>query len=202
MKTNQVALFTFTQPELMAGIGTVAKKNGVVVDAIGLTAEQDKDSVSLTLKLDNRKAVADRLGLKLNKDNASRIDAELLRMKDVLKKAAIGEMVKLATDPNWTGGSYRLAQMKNGTQRATMSMVSVNRNAGRLSAEDLAKALASLTEDEQVAIMERAEAMAKLLTPAIEVDEAKALKELEEEVAKLDEEGAKALDESKAELND
>ncbi len=143
---KDLVLFQFTQPDLMDGLFIADKKNDAGV------------TTSFTLSQENRKAVAKRLGLTMNKDNASQIDKEILRMKDALKTAAFGEFAKLATDPNWTGGAFRIAQSKNGQRRATLSLVTVNRSGHTLTEEQLVKALANLSEDEQVALMEKSEA--------------------------------------------
>ena len=161
MSTNTnktLALFQFTQPDLIGGLKPATKAN----DAGKVT--------SIVLSLETRKVVAARLGLTMNKDNAAQIDAEILRMKDTLKTAAIGEMAKLASDPNWTGGSFRVSQSKSGQTRATMSLVSVNRSTNTVSEDQLVKALMNLSEDQQVALMEKAEAAKKLLSPATELE--------------------------------
>lgn len=143
---ESLVLFQFTQPDLMDGLFVADKKNEAGV------------TTSFTLQQENRKAVAKRMNLTMNKDNAPKIDAEIIRMKDALKSAAFGEFAKLATDPNWTGGSFRIAQNKNGSRKATLSLVTVNRSGHTISEEQLVKALANMSEDEQVALMEKSEA--------------------------------------------
>ncbi len=155
---QQLALFQFTSPNLVDGMTESAKKN------------ESGRVTSLSLSLETRKAVAKRLGLTANKDNAQVIDNEVLRLKDNLKKMALGEFVKLATDPNWTGGTFRVSQAKNGQKRATMSLVTVARASHNISEEQLVKALAMMSEDQQVALMERAEGFKKSLSEPTEVE--------------------------------
>ena len=142
---TDLALFQFTQPDLLDGMSGVSKQT-------------ESGSRSITLTLETRKAVAARLGLTMNKDNAAAIDTEILRMKDAMKTVGIAEVVKAASSPNWTGGALKISQNKAGDKsRMTISLVSVNRNGHKLSEEQIVKAMAGLTDEQLTAYMARAE---------------------------------------------
>jgi hypothetical protein len=154
---KELALFQFTQPDLLDGMGATQK-------------ESTNGAKSITLTLESRKLVAARLGLTPNKDNAERIDAEILRMKDAMKTVGIAEMVKMSTSQNWTGGALRISQNKAGDkQRATFTMVSVDRTGRKLSEEQIVKALASMTDEQRTAILGKAETQ-QAGEPAIEME--------------------------------
>ena len=167
--TNKtVALFGETQPELMAGIGLVAKKNGVQVEAFGqIPAIAGEDRVQIKLVLETRSLIAARLGLgKPNKDNAHLIDAEVERMKDAGKKMMAVEAARLFADPNWTFSGMGVNQAKSGKQRAMLALETrLPAKSFEVTPEQLVKALSKLSEDEQVALMEKAEAAKKGLEP-------------------------------------
>ena len=137
-------LFQFTKPESQFPAGMTTFKKA------------DNGSMAITLALEKRKVAAMRLGL-TGKANAAELTSELLSMSDRMKEAALGEFVKLGASPDWTGGRFVVRQSKNGQKRATLSLVSVQRQAA-ISQEDVVKALASMTEDQQLAILEKAEA--------------------------------------------
>lgn len=160
---NKLALFQHTQPDLIEGLFTKEKAN----DAGKVT--------SLTLALETRKTVAKRLGVAPNKENADKIDAEILRMKDTLKMAGIGEIAKLAASPEWTGSAFRISTNKSGSKtRATFALETVNRLGHRISDEQLVKALANLSEEQQLAMIEKADAFKRTLQPAVELAEVEA----------------------------
>ena len=153
---NQLALFTLTQPTLADGMKLGTK-----------LAEDGQTVVSMSLSLDKRKSVAELLNLK-GKGNADKLTTELLKLSDGLKEAALGEFVKMGTSQDWTGGRFAIRQSKSGKRTATMTLVSANREGRVITDEELAKALSRKSEDEQVAIMERAELMKAPAAPAIE----------------------------------
>lgn len=156
---GQLALWSLTSPELPGSISTKVKMN----------ADNTKAS-SISLVMETRKIVAKRLGLTDNADNRETISAEILKMKDALKMAGIGEIAKLAASDNWTGAAYRITQNKKGDkQKATFTLESVNRTGHKVTRDELVKALAAMNEDEQVEIMEQAEAAARTLGKAIEL---------------------------------
>lgn len=147
--TQNLELFQFTQPPEQFPAGMTTTK----LDATG-------KPVSITLALERRKDAASRLGLK-GKDNAATLSSALLGISDRMKESALGEFVKLGASPEWTGGRFTLRQAKNGSKRATLTLVSVNRNTHTVSEDQLVKALAMLSEDEQIALLEKATAQQK-----------------------------------------
>lgn len=160
-QNNQLALFNMTSPALPASIGTKVNKN----DAGAIT--------SISLSLETRKNVAKRLGLTDNADNRDTITAEIIKMKDAVKMAGIGEIAKLASSPNWTGAAFRISTNKKGDkQKASFTLETINRSGHKVTDEQLVKALASLTEDQQVALMERAEVAKRTMGAALELKDA------------------------------
>jgi hypothetical protein len=153
-------LFTLTTPELPSGIGSRVNKNGA------------GRILSINITLETRKLVAARLGVTMNKENAPKIDAAILKMKDAVKMAGIGEIAKLAANPNWTGAAFKMSVSKSGKQRATFSLESVNRLGHTVSEDQLVKALASMSEEQQIDIMEKADAAKRELGQAIELADA------------------------------
>lgn len=139
---NTLELFQFTKPSEQFPAGMTSLKRS------------ENGSVAVTLSLEKRKYAARRLGL-LGKANNNALNAAMLGLSDKLKIAATGEFVKLAASEDWTGGRFVIRQSKNGAKRATLSLVSVQRQA-KISQEDVVKALASMTDEEQTAILNRA----------------------------------------------
>ena len=144
-KQNQLALFTFTQPTLAPGM-KLGQKFG----------EDGETVVSMTLALGKRKDVAKELNL-AGKDNADKLNKELLSLSDGLKEVALGEFMKLGASNDWTGGRFTIRQSKSGKKTATMSLVTANRESRTIGEDKLVEALSRLTEDQQIALMERAE---------------------------------------------
>jgi hypothetical protein len=141
-------LFQFTKPESQFPVGMTTSK------------QYENGSLSVTMALEKRKDAAKRLGL-----TGNALTSALLGLSDKMKAAATGEFVKLAASDEWTGGRFVVRQSKNGQKkRATLSLVSVQRQA-QISQEDVVKALASMTEDQQVAILEKAEELARTKRP-------------------------------------
>lgn len=134
MQNNTLELFQFTKPEAQFPAQMTTAKRA------------DNGSVSVTLALEKRKDLAERLGLK-GKNNAPALNAAMLKLTDQLKSAATGEFVKLAASDEWTGGRFVVRQSKNGQKRATLSLVSVQREV-KISQEDVVKALASMKPDQ------------------------------------------------------
>lgn len=144
---SQLALFTLTSPALPASIGSKVGTN-----------KETGQITSISLSLENRKAIAKRLNLTDNAENRDTITAEIIKMKDAVKMAGIGEIAKLAASPNWTGAAFRISTNKKGDkQKASFTLETVNRSGHKVTEEQLVKALASMTEDQQVALMEKAE---------------------------------------------
>ena len=121
-------------------------------------SEDGQTILAASLQLENRKAVAKRLGLTPNKTNSAKIDEEQLRMRDALKVAAFGEFSKLAASENWTGNGFKITATKSGST-ATMSLKSVDRNASLPSAENVAKALANMTPEQGAALVAKGVAL-------------------------------------------
>jgi hypothetical protein len=161
--SKQVALFG-TQPELLAGLHLVGKKNGADIQVAGaIPAVAGEDKVQVKLVLETRKIVAERLGLgRPNKDNAHLIDAEIDRMKAAGKKMMAGEVARLMADENWTFSAMGVSQAKSGKQRAAFALeTKLPPKAFEVTREQLVKALARLSEDEQTAALEEAESLAR-----------------------------------------
>lgn len=171
--TNKnLVLFQYEQPELVAGLGVKTVKNGVVVpvnSSLG-ELEKGKDTASMILTIDNRKAVAKRLGIVMNKENAGRIDSEILRMKDNFMKVAVADLIKRAVSGEYTGASYRVSQAKQGKQKVALSLERVNRTAHSVSDEQFVKALASMTPEQLAEMQKKAEELKEASKPAVELE--------------------------------
>lgn len=143
---NQQVLFTLTEPELPS-VGVITKEN-----------RNDKNRLTgIVLAPQSRKIVAAGLNLTMNKDNAAAIDQQMLRAKDAIKTAGIGEIAKLAASPNWTGAKFSMAFGKNGKKKATFALESVSRDGGKVSEDQLVKALAGLSDDAMNVLLQKAE---------------------------------------------
>lgn len=142
----QLALFTFTAPTLLPGLGLKEKKG------------ENGETTSIVLSLEKRKEIG-----RLASKSGDALTAHILGLTDAVKEYSIGEFAKMAASPEWTGGSMRITRSKNGKQRATMSLVSANRETKTISADQLAKALANMSEEEQAALLEQAEELKKSL---------------------------------------
>jgi len=157
------------------GLHVVGKKNGADIEVSGaIPAIAGEDKVQVKLVLETRKLVAERLGLgRPNKDNAHLIDAEIDRMKAAGKKMMAGEAARLFADDNWTFAAMGVSQAKSGKQRASFALeTKLPPKAFEVTHEQLVKALAKLSEDEQVKAMEEAESLNRGAT-AIDAQSAK-----------------------------
>ena len=141
-QNTTLELFAFTKPTSQFPAGMTQTKVA------------DNGSVSVTLSLEKRKVLAERLGLK-GKDNAGALNRAILQLTDQVKSAAAGEFMKLAASDDWTGGRFTMRRAKNGTQRATLSLVSVKRQSN-VSQDDVVKALANMSAEQVQAIMNQA----------------------------------------------
>jgi hypothetical protein len=167
MQNNTLELFQFTKPEAQFPAQMTTAKRA------------ENGSVSVTLALEKRKDLAERLGLK-GKNNAPALNAAMLKLTDQLKSAATGEFVKLAASDEWTGGRFVVRQSKNGQKRATLSLVSVQREI-KISQEDVVKALASMKPDQvEKLILEYKSKQLVELAPAEYVPTAEKLAEWKE----------------------
>lgn len=147
MTTNnkQLALFTFTAPQLLPGLNLAEKKG------------ENGATISMMLSLDKRKEIK-----RATQKDGDALTAHILGLTDVIKQHGIGEFAKLAASQDWTGGNFKITESKSGKRRATMSLVSVNREVKTVTAEQVAKALAMMSEDDQIKVMEQAEELKKL----------------------------------------
>ena len=169
---KSIVLFKYEQPDLIAGLGMKSVKNGQVVPAVSvLDAEVGKDSAAIILTMDNRKAVAKRLGVVMNKENGAKIDSEILRMKDDFMKVAATDMIKRVMSGDYTGASYRVTQAKGGKQKVAMSIERVDRGAHDISDEQVVKALANMTPEQRAKMEQKAtEAANERRNPVIELE--------------------------------
>jgi hypothetical protein len=143
-----LVLFQYTQPEMFDGLVTNRKlQDGT---------NPQSPTVALSLTLESRKATRERLKLG-GRDNIEKLDRTRLELSDALKSATLGEFVKRASDPFWTGGRLSISQSKSGKQTMSIKVVSAERGGHIVSQEQLVKALAKMSEDEQIALMEKAE---------------------------------------------
>jgi hypothetical protein len=139
-----LTLFTLTQPDLAGIVGfkhTERKNNEQTVVGMTLTLEGKKDTAK-----------------RLNKPQKStEVSEEMLRLSNRIKEIGVAEVLKMAASPEWTGANVRVTKNKSGVKRFALALVSVP-DKRQISRDQLAKALAAMTEDEQIAIMEEAEA--------------------------------------------
>jgi Flp pilus assembly protein CpaB len=143
---NTLELFQFTQPVVPAD-GFVQKTR----------QNADKQVVGLSLTLESRRDAAKRLQLPTK---SSALDEAILATSNRIKEIGIGEALKMAASPEWTGARVAVTRNKAGVKRFTLALMSVA-DKRTVTKEQIVKALAGMTEDEQVAILEEAEAQAK-----------------------------------------
>jgi hypothetical protein len=144
--SNKLSLFNYTQPELMKGLVQNERKN------------ESGEPIGISLTLAKRKDVAKAFGLQ-NKGQAC--TDKLLELADNMKSATAAEFAKLASSADWTGAGFAVRKGKNGVLRATARLVSVNREAKTISPDQLAAALAKMTDEQRTAILGQAEELAK-----------------------------------------
>lgn len=144
--SNQLALFTFTAPTLLPGLNLKEKKG------------ENGATISMMLTLDARKDIK-----KATRKDGDALAEHILGLSDTIKSHGIGEFAKLAASADWTGGNFKITESKSGKRRATMSLVSVNREAKQVSQEQVAKALASMTDAQVAALLEQAANIQKQL---------------------------------------
>ena len=143
---NTLELFQFTQPTVPTeGFVQKTRQNA------------DKQVVGLSLTLESRRDMAKRLQLPTK---SSALDEQILATSNRIKEIGIGEALKMAASPEWTGARVAVTRNKAGVKRFTLALMSVA-DKRTVTKEQLVKALAGMTEDEQVAILEEAEAQAK-----------------------------------------
>ncbi len=151
---TQLSLFNLTKPELVDGLMTKLGK-----------PNEKGQVLSVSLVAETRKAVADRMGLVNNDENRELIDKEMLRQRDNLSVSGFGEVAKAVASGNWTGKSFRVSTNKKGTETTmAFALKTVNRNAHRVSEEQLVKALASMNRDQIAALELKAEQARGVIT--------------------------------------
>lgn len=143
---NTLELFQFTQPGTL-DVGFVQKTR----------QNADKQVVGLSLTLESRRDMAKRLQLPTK---SSALDEAILATSNRIKEIGIGEALKMAASPEWTGARVAVTRNKAGVKRFTLALMSVA-DKRTVSREQIVKALAGMTEDEQIRAMEEAEALAK-----------------------------------------
>lgn len=160
MKTSQIALFT-TQVEDSMFAGLVTRETLANKDI----AKSETNAVkSARVVAESKKAIALRLGIANTKENAGRIESEMLKSTDRLAQLALKELVARQQDSGWTGKSVSISKNKKGTEQTfTVSLKSCDRIGILPTAEQAAKFLATLSEDQQVALMEQAETLKREL---------------------------------------
>jgi hypothetical protein len=144
---NNGQLVLFSQPKVVEDLTGNVK--------LGQRKNDAGEVTGLTVSLESRKQVAKLMGVK---QKSSAVTEALLKTSDAIKQASLREVVVLAGSQEWTGGTVRVTRGKNGLTRKSFAFHTVDRTPG-IKAEDVARALAAMSEDEQIAIMEKAEAM-------------------------------------------
>jgi hypothetical protein len=146
--SKELTLFQYTQPELMTGLTTQTRKN------------EAGQPIAISLTLLKRKEVAQKYGLQVKGEATT---AKLLQLSDVMKQTAVAEFVKMAASNDFTGAGMTVRQLKDGRIKVNAGLVSVNRETKTITAEQLTKALAAMSEDEQIALMEKAEQLKRAI---------------------------------------
>ena len=164
-RSMELELFQFTKPDfgpVAANIKPGSRKNA------------EGKVTGLSLSVESRKTVAKALDLP-TKD--SRVTEAILATTDAMKQAALQEVIRIASSPEWTAASIRASVDKNGTRKAGFTFKTVDRTA--VPREQLVRAMSMLSDDEKMAIIEAAEALRKD-SQAIVIDEEKAITEVVE----------------------
>lgn len=154
---KELVLFTYTQPEL-----------GGEDFARDVKQHDDGTVKRVTLALAKRKDMAKSHNL-VGKANATALNALILKTSDALKQASIGEFAKMAASEDWTGGRLTMTQSKNGVKRATMSMIGVVRESKTLTVEQVAAALAKMSDKEAGEVIGKAAELQKEAAKAISI---------------------------------
>ena len=145
-ENGELVLFAYTQPDMaMDGLTQTARKN------------QDGSVVGLNLTLESRKDMSSRLKLG---PKSSELMAKRLEASNRIKEIGIGEALKMAASPEWTGARVAVSRNKAGTKRFSLSLVTV-KDGRTVTEEQLVKALAAMPEDERLALLEQAETSSK-----------------------------------------
>jgi hypothetical protein len=113
---NQLSLFQFGQP---------AGSLGRFLDQ--KDSEKDGRKVGVSVSLAKRKDIAKMLDLSPKKD-ASRLDAEMLKLTDELKTTIGREVTGIIGSSQFTGGRMTVRVNKQGMKRVTCSFAEVRRH--------------------------------------------------------------------------
>ena len=82
----------------------------------------DKQVVGLSLTLESRRDMAKRLQLPTK---SSALDEQILATSNRIKEIGIGEALKMAASPEWTGARVAVTRNKAGVKRFTLALMSV-----------------------------------------------------------------------------
>ena len=146
MSNNKLSLFTYTQPDLMAGLVQNTRN-----DSAG-------NPVGITLSLAKRKEVAKAFGLQAKGQACT---DKLVELSDAMKQATAAEFMKLAASNDWTGAGMSVRVGKNGVQRVTARLVSIKRESKTITPEQLAEAIAKMDPAAQAEFFAKATKLAK-----------------------------------------
>ena len=155
-------------------------KNAVRTDALELFSKQELDFAmfktgerknddgrvaGLSLTVHGKKQVAKDLGVTIKDPRV--LDA-ILKASDRLKVASIEKMAQIAASQDWTGKAARTSISKDGTLTATFAFKTVKRGPS-ITKDELVKALAAMSDEEQNDILNMAVSMQQESGPALEV---------------------------------
>lgn len=160
---KELTLFQYTQPDLLPGMTSrLRTDNGLPTG----------NPIAITLTLMKRKEIAKAYGLEVK---GQKTTDKILDLTDAMKQQIGREFGALIASRETTGVGMTARKLANGTIKYTAAIVSVDRKDPReLSDEQVARYLASKSEDEQVAILEKAEALNKAPVE-VKAEETKAL---------------------------
>ena len=146
MSNNKLSLFTYTQPDLMAGLVQNTRN-----DSAG-------NPVGITLSLAKRKEVAKAFGLQTKGQACT---DKLVELSDAMKQATAAEFMKLAASNDWTGAGMSVRVGKNGVRRVAARLVSITRESKTITPEQLAKVIAKMDPAAQAEFFAKATELAK-----------------------------------------
>ena len=152
----ELELFQFTRPDFGAVAGhlkPVSRKN----DAGKV--------VGLSLTIESRKIIAKDIK---EPSKSSKVTDAILAASDSMKRAALQDVAQIVASPDWTGAGVRVSVAKNGTRRASFVFKTVNRGPV-ITKDELVKALAAMSDEEQNDILNMAVSMQQESAPAVEV---------------------------------
>jgi hypothetical protein len=165
---KELTLFNYTQPELMPGLTTKTRNN------------EAGQPIAVSLTLLKRKDVAKAYGLQVKGQATS---DKLVELSDAMKQTAVAEFTKMAASNDFTGAGMTVRKLKDGRMKVTAGLVSINRETKSISPEQLAKALAGMTEDQRIELIEAAEELAKSPVEVASVPATPATKEINQAAA-------------------